>query len=268
VGLVVSTIAVAVTAAIALTPAARADDTPAYRCHIQSDIAKLDHPLSRVGSKLAAGEAVTIVAFGSSSTAGSGASSIATNYPSRLAVELKQRFPNATVTVLNRGVGGEEAADMLKRIDSAVFAVHPDLVLWQVGTNAVLRDSPLPPAERQINDGVERMKAAGTDVVLIDPQFAPKVIARPETPGMVDLLAHTAKEYNVDVFRRYDLMRRWVEDEGIPFTTFISPDRLHMNDWSYACVAKQLAVAIAGAVERPVASASRHPVQPVARLTP
>lgn len=264
-----SAIAAAVATAIVLAPAARADDATTYRCRIHSDIAKLDHPLSRVSKKLAAGEAVTIVAFGSSSTAGNGASSIATNYPSRLEVELKQRFPNATLKVLNRGVGGEEAGDMLRRIDTAVFAAHPDLVLWQVGTNAVLRDSPLPPAEREINDGVRRMKAIGADVVLIDPQFSPKVIARPETPGMVDLLAHTAKEYNVDLFRRYDLMRRWVEDEGIPFTTFISPDRLHMNDWSYACVAKQIAVAIAGAVERPVASvSSRQPAHPVARLTP
>jgi hypothetical protein len=172
------------------------------------------------------------------------------------------------VTVVNRGVGGEEARDMLKRFDSSVFAENPDLVLWQVGTNAVLRDQPLPPAERQIDEGLRRMKAAGMDVVLIDPQFAPRVITRQETAQMVALLAHAAKEYNVDIFHRYDLMRRWVEDEGIPFTTFISPDRLHMNDWSYACIAKLLAVAIAGAVERPVASASARPTSPVAHLTP
>ena len=24
----------------------------------------------------------------------------------------------------------------------------------------------------------------------------------------------------------------------MPFETFVSPDGLHMNDWSYACVAK------------------------------
>ena len=38
--------------------------------------------------------------------------------------------------------------------------------------------------------------------------------------------------------------------------TFVSPDELHMNDWSYACVAKLLAAAIAAAATRPIASAA------------
>ena len=76
---------------------------------------------------------------GSSSTAGAGASSPLANYPSRLAVELKQQFPGHDITVLNRGVGGEEVGDMLKRFDAAIVAAKPDLVLWQLGTNSVIR---------------------------------------------------------------------------------------------------------------------------------
>jgi hypothetical protein len=36
------------------------------------------------------------------------------------------------------------------------------------------------------------MKAIGADVVLIDPQFAPKVIAKPEIEDMVDLISSAA----------------------------------------------------------------------------
>ena len=54
----------------------------------------------------------------------------------------------------------------------------PDVVLWQVGTNAVLRDNPLGPVDRLMHEGLGRMKALGADVVLIDPQFAPKVIVQ------------------------------------------------------------------------------------------
>ena len=43
-----------------------------------------------------------------------------------------------------------------------------------------------------------------------------------------------------------------------PSTLSSSPDHLHMNDWSYACVAKLLAGAIAEAATRPVASAAAH----------
>jgi hypothetical protein len=42
----------------------------------------------------------------------------------------------------------------------------------------------------------------------------------------------------------------------MPFDAFISPDQLHMNDWSYACVAKLLGAAIAEAATRPIASAA------------
>ena len=42
----------------------------------------------------------------------------------------------------------------------------------------------------------------------------------------------------------------------MPFETFLSPDELHMNDWSYACVARALGAAIAEAATRPTESAS------------
>ncbi|MGA8158161.1 MAG: GDSL-type esterase/lipase family protein, partial [Rhodoplanes sp.] len=83
---------------------------------------------------------MTIVALGSSSTAGAGASSSDATYPNRLAAALKEHFPSNTITVLNRGVNGEDARDMLNRFDTSVAAEKPDLVLWQVGTNSVLRD--------------------------------------------------------------------------------------------------------------------------------
>jgi lysophospholipase L1-like esterase len=202
------------------------------------------------------------VAIGSSSTAGSGASSPAAAYPSRLAVELEELFPQLAVTMVNHGVGGETAADMVARFDATVFAEQPDLVLWQVGTNSVLRDDPLKPTETLIAKGVSLLKARGIDIVLIDSQYAPKVIAKPNIEAMIRFMAHTAKQENVDLFRRFTLMRRWVEVENIPFETFVSPDLLHMNDWSYGCVAKVLAAAIHQTVTRPgTAVASRRPRQ-------
>jgi acyl-CoA thioesterase-1 len=147
--------------------------------------------------------------------------------------------------VLNRGINGDLAVDMLACFDQNVAAEHPDLVLWQVGTNAVLRDYQLSPS--LIHDGIRRMKTIGADVVLIDPQFAPKVIVKPEISEMVDLISIAAKQESVDLFRRFTLMQHWREVEGMPFETFISADGLHMNDWSYDCVAKALAGAIVDA---------------------
>jgi lysophospholipase L1-like esterase len=246
--------AVGMATAASATPGAAA---AAPRC--QADSVRLGQPLTRTSRLLAGGAPIKIVAIGSSSTAGAGASSDSASYPSQLAIELAKRFPNAHFTVVNRGANGEEAAEMLARFDSSVIAENPDLVLWQVGTNAVLRDQPLPPAETLIQEGIERLKATGADVVLIDPQFVPKVIAKTEAEGMVRLLATSAKRYGVNLFERFALMRRWREREGLPFESFTSPDQLHMNDWSYSCLAKTLTAAIAEAALRPTASAAAQP---------
>jgi lysophospholipase L1-like esterase len=81
---------------------------------------------------------------------------------------------------------------------------------------------------------------------------------------MVESIAMTAKQENVDLFRRFDVMKRWSVVDKLPFGTFVSPDGLHMNDWGYACMAKGLASVIAEAAQRPVVAATTT----ISRLAP
>ena len=228
-------------------------------CSAPADLVRLIHPLARTARKLAAGQAITIVTIGSSSTAGAGASTPAYSYPSRLAVELQTLFPRAEVTVINRGVNGETAVEMLARFDTQVLADKPDIVVWQVGSNSVLREQPLGPVNTLVHDGVAKLKAAGIDVILMNPQYAPKFNTKPDAEKMIDLIDLAAKEMNVDLFQRYAVMRYWRLTENIPFATFTSPDELHMNDWSYGCVAKLLAGAIGEASTRSAQTAIARP---------
>jgi lysophospholipase L1-like esterase len=224
-------------------------------CDVPQELIRLDHPLTRVARKLALKQPLVIVAVGSSSTAGAGASSPAANYPSRLKEELARRFPGNPIVMINRGVNGEEVGDMLKRFDDAVVANRPDLVLWQLGTNSVIRDHLSNDHGKAIRAGLAKIRATGADVVLIDPQYAPKVIAKPGAASMVDLISLTAKQEDVDLFHRFAVMKHWATADHLGFETFVSPDGLHMNDWSYACMAKGLGLAIAEAAQRPVLSA-------------
>jgi lysophospholipase L1-like esterase len=226
-------------------------------CVVAPSEARFDFPLPRTARRLANGEPIKIVALGSSSTYGAGASTSAAAYPSRLAEELARQFPGHEFVVLNRGVSGEEVTDMLARLDTAVIAEKPDLVLWQVGTNSVLRDHALEPHVALLHEGLARIKATGADVVLIDPQYAPRVIAKPTCDGMVSLIAATAKAEHVGVFHRFELMKHWYEAQHLPFETFVAADGLHMNDWSYGCLAKALGMAIADTLKRPTATAGR-----------
>lgn len=235
---------------------AQVSQAQAKPCDNPLDMVRLAHPLTRVGHKLITGDAITIVAMGSSSTWGSGASSPAANYPNQLAADLKARFPKQTFNVINAGVGGEEVADMLKRFDTAVVAAKPDLVLWQLGTNSIIRDHKSTEHGATIREGLRKIRSVNADVVLIDPQFVPKVIAKAEAEHMVEMLAATAKREDIDLFRRFDVMKRWSVVDKMPFDQFTSPDGLHMNDWGYACMAKGLGMAISEAAQRPVLSAT------------
>ncbi|WP_314955083.1 SGNH/GDSL hydrolase family protein [Bradyrhizobium cosmicum] len=198
--------------------------------------------LPHVASKLAAGQPVVIVAFGSSSTAGFGASSPEFNYPNRLAAQLRRHYPTADITVINAGVGGEDAPEMMKRLQTQVIDAHPDLVIWQVGTNAVLRN--LDPGEtaKIVEEGISRIQASGgADIVLVDPQYSPAVNQRKESAGkMVKLLGKVAELRHVGIFPRFEVMRDWHENQSIPVESFVIADGLHMNDWGYACFAQLL----------------------------
>jgi lysophospholipase L1-like esterase len=244
---------IAAAATAAVSPVSAQIAAPKIACVAPPEFTRLNNPLKRVAERIFAGQPLTIVAIGSSSTFGAGASSPAMSYPSQLAFELRALLPRMSITVINRGVSGETARDMLARFDSDVFAVNPDLVLWQVGSNSVLLGRPIAPTGLLISEGLRRLKVAGSDVVLINPQYAPKVIAKHDGHDvdlMVTLISAAAREMNIDLFQRFALMRYWRLTEGLPFSAFLSKDELHMNDWSYGCIAKLLAGAIAEAATR------------------
>jgi acyl-CoA thioesterase I len=246
-----------------IKPAAMPAPTPVaatspVKCSAPAAMTHLDRPLLHTMRYLASGAPLVVVAIGSSSTAGAGASSAAASYPNQLAANLRERFPGHEITVLNRGVNGEETDNMMARFAADVVAAHPQLIIWQVGTNSVLRDRSLQKHAALLHDGIAQLKALNADVVLMDLQYAPAVLAKSETDDMVEQIALAAKTENVDLFDRFAIMRNWSEVQHLSFDTFVAPDHLHMNDWGYSCVAKLLTAAIADAATRPITSAAVH----------
>ena len=192
--------------------------------------------------------AIAIVAFGSSSTEGAGASAPDRTYPARLAAILRARWPGADMTLLNRGAGGQTVEAMLARLDRDVLAVRPALVIWQVGANDALRG--LDPARfgALLDEGVQRITATGGDLVLMDNQIAPRLPVTERLALYGGILAHAAALRSVSLFSRTALMQEWRAAAGEE--TMIGRDGLHHTDLGYACLAESLAAAIASSVER------------------
>ena len=214
-------------------------------CASPPALSAIEVGLDRSGVRVGQREPLTIVAMGSSSTQGVGASTPAMSYPSRLEQELKERFPATEIRVLNRGVGGQDVGEEILRLGRDVIAEHPDLVIWQVGTNAVLRRDDLGGDQRLISQGVLLLKEEGIDVVLMDLQYAPRVLARPAWDEMERIIEGIAHRAHVGLFRRFEIMQEWDQGQQLAPAAMIGPDGLHMTDASYGCLASQLAESLA-----------------------
>jgi hypothetical protein len=222
---------------------------------IPGEFVSLQYPLPNLAKALVGEAPVRIVAIGSSSTAGR---ADVVPYPHRLEMYLRARFgdeqfPNLRIDVLNRGRGGEEAIEELRRFSADIFAEKPSLAIWQVGTNAVFHDYNLDQVAASIAEGLQRMSVEPMDVLLIDPQYTPAMLFDDKAEAserMVSLISAAADRAKVNMFRRWALMRHWHVHNDIGLDQFFDPtdpDKLHQSDWSTFLVAKALSVAIARA---------------------
>jgi acyl-CoA thioesterase-1 len=210
------------------------------------DLVGFKHPLPHLAKSLKAQRNTKIVAFGSSSTAGT---RLVVPYPAWLELMLRDEFgiqmidelDKRMINVINRGVGGEEAPTELRRMKSDVIDEAPALVIWQVGTNAVFHsDDPRFAFEKVVNaiaEGLDRLAKIPADVILMDSQYTTAVVEKPEkkqlSDAMVKRISELAEAAGVDVFRRYALMEYW--QKTIAMRELIDPadtDALHLSDWA------------------------------------
>ncbi len=218
-----------------------------FDCTAPASVTQFKVALPNTARAIRRGKALSIVAIGSSSTEGVGATDRSHTYPAQLAAELKRRWPRLTIDVVNKGVGGEDARQMLRRFETDVLPYKPQLVIWQVGSNYTLRSGDFDAYAAIVRKGINRLKAAHTDVILMDPQYAPKILAKPVHRRIIDSMGMLANDAKIALFRRYAVMRDWVSSGRHRMDEIISRDHLHMNDASYGCIGRLLADSVATA---------------------
>lgn len=212
--------------------------------------------LPQTRAAFAAGAPLRILAFGSSSTEGTGATWPDATYPEQLEQRLRAALPGRDITVLNRGRGGQEVAEMLLRLRTDVMALSPTLVIWQVGANAALRGLDAREFRAKLEQGLDALRADNIETVLMDSQVAPQIQAATERLRIQAAVHAVAADRRLPIFSRTALMQGW-EAQGLPNPAVIGPDGLHHTDRGYACLATALAQSILAGIEAPRASASR-----------
>ncbi|MEN5083666.1 SGNH/GDSL hydrolase family protein [Bosea sp. TWI1241] len=187
-----------------------------------------------------------ILAIGSSSTEGVGASGGDKTYPARLAVLLRDGLSGRQIDMVNAGIGGEIAPQTLQRLKAALAASRYDLVIWQVGTNDAVTGGDLEAFRKLVADGIGAARAAGTRMVVLDPQFYPGIKETARYRSYVEAIAEIARGAGVPVLSRYAAMREWYERDAEGFMAALAGDRFHMSDAGYACLAQDIAMSLLG----------------------
>ena len=194
--------------------------------------------LVRTRARRRSRQPLRLVAFGSSTTAGRGASAPSATYPAVLRECLLPAFPGGIV-LTNLGIGGDTCLEMDARLD-AVIVAEPDLVVWQTGSNDLTRPIALDRFATLTRAGVGRLAATGVDLVLVDQQYSANLEACPALPDYLAMLHRIAAEAEIPIFGRHARMRGWC-DAGRFTIDGLSPDGTHMGDAGYRALGESLA---------------------------
>lgn len=209
-----------------------------------------------LSAKIQAGEPLRIVALGSSSTEGTPHFSKSDIYAAVLERELSRELL-VPVEIINKGKGGENILKMVERIERDVFALKPDLLIWQLGVNDVLQmdgvESVIPPMKAAL----DLFRQHRLPVVLVDLQVAPMVDRDKDTPVMQAAIEEAAKRPGVMQFHRLGFMRRMIETRTAGMDELVLSDGLHMSQLGHYCTGKLLARQIARSGLQVTVSAAR-----------
>lgn len=226
-------------------------------CNVKSPAYEGRAPLRAVRRALLQKRAVRVIALGSSSTVGVGASSPLASYPVRLENDLEGVIDGLAVEMFPRGISGEVAEGAAERLKVEVASVKPDLVVWQVGTNDAVARIDREDFGAQLRETLAWLKSHEIDVVLIDPQYVERLAKDERYMSIVNEIATVASEMRVLLVNRYDAMVDLARQH--PGSSYLASDRFHLNDLGYRCMAEYAARAIvSGILQADAESAPAH----------
>ena len=218
------------------------------QCRASRQLLELNNPLEIGRTAVADERQLRIVAMGSSSTQGYGATNPQYSYPAQLKMKLSAALPGVEVHVWNKGIGGQDAAEMVERMRNDVRPERAHIVVWQVGTNSAIRRDPLTKFADRLRAGIDIGHSLGANFVMMNLQYVPAVVALPDEEEYARVMAEVAREKNAGLFRRFEIMKSWYND-GMPYAQFVTNDGLHLNDFGQKCVGKLLSMSILEAIK-------------------
>jgi lysophospholipase L1-like esterase len=213
-------------------------DVPGYLLFGESE-------LSEVAKSVKERQQLDIAIIGSGSSTLGGPEGKA--YPARLEAALKARLPQVNVTVTIHAAPRQTAADMREQIKQIVREQRPALIVWQTGTVDAIRGVEPDEFGSALNHAVEKIRAAGTDVILMNMQYSPRTETMIAVIPYAENMRWVSQQRSVPLFDRLGIMRYW-SDTGVfdfytPTKAFIVAQKVH------ECIGRALAIQIIDAAQ-------------------
>ena len=229
----------AVALAVGLTHGAAAAG-PSGACDVPADLVAPTHPLAALGRVLHPGGRLDVLALGSGTLLGR-RGGVEGSVPEHMVDALRAAVPGMTVRLTLQGARAETAATMLAVMHSELAQHAYQLVLWQTGTVEAVRKLPPEQFRQTLTDGTDTALKAGADLVLIDVPYSRLLVNHSDLQPYRDVIQGIAAHVDVTLFRRYDLMRHWVEAGTIDMEAAGRGERDRTADRLRSCLGLALA---------------------------
>ncbi len=195
-----------------------------------------------------AGRNLTILTLGGAATLGAPARGAAFTYPSRLASRLGEAFPGVTVKMIVSAGPRQSTVDLQATLAANLARDKPALVIWGPGASAAGRGDDLDTFIGDITSTIDRIRSAGSDLILMTLQYAPSVARVVNLYPYRTAVIRAAETAGVPVLDRYELMRSWSDSSFLDLDATEAEDRIKVARQLYDCMAEVLAEGIADAV--------------------
>jgi hypothetical protein len=196
--------------ALLVRPALAEDDTG---CEVPAYLLTTESTLTKVAESIKSRKQLDILVVGSGSSLLNGPDGAAASYPARLEKALHAKMPNVTIHVttdlLPKKTSEEVAAGLTQTIDKLPPESKPALTIWQTGTVDAIRAVDPDDFRAALDTGVAALQKAGTDVILMNLQYSPRIESMLAVTPYLDTMRVVSQQHDVPMFDRFSMMRHW-----------------------------------------------------------
>ena len=203
-----------VIAAFSTSAAAQLVPVPAAseRCEVPAYLLTTESRLDHVAAAVKGGR-LNILVIGSMSSSLPGTDNASRSYPARLEIALRNRLPGVTVDVVVKVMPKRVAADVVREFAGFAGEYKPVLTIWQTGTVDAIRMVDADVFYDAMDQGVSVLEQAGSEVLLVNPQYSPRLATVMSLTSYLDIMRAVAQQHDVPLFDRFAVMRHWSDTD-------------------------------------------------------